>query len=265
MNWSGKVCVITGASSGFGRAAARRLAAKGAVMVAMARREERLRSLIEEIGGTPHSYVVCDVSDLSSVREAATEIGRRAGRVDILINNAGIASAGGVFEATSEEMEKVIRTNLLGTIWTTREMLTLLDAAERGARTPVVVNVASMAGRLPVPRSADYTASKFGVVGFTEAMSHDLVSSGIRTMMVLPGLADTEGFPMDRVKANPMASWTVMEADRVVAAMIRGIEAGSFEVRVQWWLTPLYHVSVAMGPLRRVVSGALRNQFRGRF
>lgn len=73
-------------------------------------------------------------------------------------------------------------------------------------------------------------------------------------MMVNPGLADTEGFPMDPIKNNPLLSWAVMDAGRVARALVNGIERGSFEVRVQWWLHPVYYASIALGPLRRFVS-----------
>src|SRR5439155_24608895 len=113
------------------------------------------------LGGSGHSYVVCDVSDLDQVRAMAATIGERTGHVDLLLNNAGIRSAGPLTRATSEGLEQVIRTNLLGSIWCTKELLPLLEAAPRTSRTPVVVNLASMAGRLPTPRASDYAASKF--------------------------------------------------------------------------------------------------------
>ncbi|MFN2609908.1 MAG: SDR family oxidoreductase, partial [Actinomycetota bacterium] len=153
MDFSGAVTVVTGASSGFGREIARALAARGATIVAVARREERLKELIEQLGGDPHYYVVTDVSDLSQVRALARAIEAKSGRIDILINNAGIASKGLVAKTTSEELESVIRTNLISPIWTTRELLSLLESAPRKSRTPLVVNVASMAGRIPTPKS----------------------------------------------------------------------------------------------------------------
>lgn len=259
MRWDDKTVVITGASSGFGREVAKIVAHRGARVVASARRAEALASLVEELGGEPHSFIVCDISDLSQVRAMAASLAEATDHIDVLINNAGVRTGGPLSQATSEAMEQVIRTNLLGPIWCTRELLSLLDAAPRSVRTPVVVNVASMAGRMALPRSGDYTASKFGLVGFTESLWHDLAELRIRAMMVNPGPADTEGFPMASLKRAGLG-WAVMDAERVARAVVRGIERGAFEVRVQWWMYPLYYASVLAGPARRLVSARIGNR-----
>lgn len=119
----------------------------------------------------------------------------------------------------------------------------------------MVVNVASMAGRIPSPDAGDYTAAKFGLVGFTEAVWSELGALGIRIMMVNPGLARTEGFPMEEVLRKPGGRYLVMSPARVSASLMRGIEKGSFEVRVQWWMHPVYLGSILLGPLRKVVAG----------
>ena len=252
-------CVVTGASSGFGRALCLQLARKGATIVAVARRQEKLDSLISELGGGPHLCFVCDVSRLEDVKNMAAFVEREAGKVDVLVNNAGVSTSGPLSGATSEQMEAVIRTNLLGPMWCAKELLPVMQRSPRTTRTPVIVNVASMAGRIPTPGSPDYSASKFGLVAFTESIWAELKDKGIRVMMVNPGLTDTEGFPMDKVRADPSAAWAVMEVPRVVRAIIKGIERGGFEVRVQWWMHPVYHLTVLMGPLRRIVTSRLRS------
>lgn len=257
MEWKGLTAVVTGASSGFGREAAKAFAAKGATVIAVARREGKLKELIDELGGDPHFYVPMDLSELEGVRSLVAKVQERTQRVDILMNNAGVASNGPMMGATSEGIEKLIKINLLSAMWSTKEFLPLLDAAPKTSRTPVVVNVASIAGRIPTPMNSDYTASKFGLVGFTESAWHEMQEMGIRMMMLNPGLAHTEGFPMTALLQKPMVSWTVMDEARVVSALVKGIERGAFEVRVQWWMHPLYLSSVMMGPLRRVVSGAV--------
>lgn len=264
MEWEGITCLVTGASSGLGREAARAFAERGATVIAVARREQRLQSLLDELGAERHSYVVCDVSDLAQVRAMARTVAERTDHLDILLNNAGVRSSGPLSSASSEDLERVVRTNLMGPIWVTKELLPLVDAAARRERTPVIVNLASMAGRVPTPRASDYAASKFGLVGFTESVWHDLAPRGIRVMMVNPGLADTEGFSMRKAKSSRLLAWTVMDARRVVQAILRGIERGSFEVRVQWWMNPLYHAAVVSGPVRRVVAGLIRDKV-GRF
>jgi len=260
MEWEELTCVVTGASSGIGREACRQFAARGAAVNAVARREERLAELVDELGSPRHSYVVCDVADLDSVRAMATVVAERTDHVDLLLNNAGIRSTGPLTRTTSEGVERVIRTNLLGGIWVTKELLPLLEAAPRRSRTPVIVNLASMAGRLPTPKASDYAASKFGMVGFTESLWHDVSPKGIRVMMVNPGLIHTEGFPMAKARSSKALAWAVMEPPRVVRALIRGIERGAFEVRVQWWMHALYHGAVTLGPTRRVIAGLVRKK-----
>lgn len=257
LQWEGKTVLITGATGGIGRAMALAFAARGATVFVAARRAERLKLLVEEMGGDPHLGFVCDVGDLGQVRDLAEAVAEHVDHVDVLVNNAGIRSAGPLSLTSSEDMEQVIRTNLLGPMFCTRELMDLLVAAPPTSRTPVVANVASIAGRIAIPRSADYTASKFGLVGLTEALWHDLALGAVRVMMINPGPCDTDGFPMAKVKALPGLSWVVMDPPRVARALVRGIERGSFEVYVQWWFHPVYGAAVLAGSGRRLVAQRL--------
>ena len=259
-DWAGTTVLVTGGSSGIGRATALAAAARGARVIVLARRADCLKLLVEEMGGDPHLAFVCDVGDLQQVRSVAEEVAEHVDHLDVLVNNAGIRSAGPLSQADSEGMERVLRTNLLGPLFCTREFLSLLVAAPRTAATPVVVNLASVAGRIAIPRSADYTASKFGLVGFTEALWHDLPRHGVRVMMVNPGPVDTEGFPMTRVKALPGLAWAVMEPGRVAAALLRGVERRSYEVWVQWWFHPVAAASFLAGSARRRVAARLARE-----
>ncbi|MDQ4148924.1 MAG: SDR family oxidoreductase [Actinomycetota bacterium] len=244
---------MTGASSGIGWATARALATRGAKVIAVARRQGRLEQLVEELGGEPHSFVCCDVSDLNQVRSMARAASEITPRLDVLVNGAGIPGPGPIQRATSEELEQVIRTNLLGPIWCTKELLPLIERASRSGRTPAIVNVASMAGRIALPRSAGYTATKFGLVGFSESVWDEMSVKGIRTILVNPGFTQTEGFSMDPLLRNPALRWTVMGPNRVAEAICAAVERGSFEVRVQWWWNLGYYFTLVLGPLRRLV------------
>ncbi|MEO7803058.1 MAG: SDR family NAD(P)-dependent oxidoreductase, partial [Actinomycetota bacterium] len=161
---------------------------------------------------------------------------------------------GSLFQTTSEQIERVIKTNLLGPMWCTREILGLIDNAPRSGRTPTVVNVASMTGRLGLLGASDYAASRFGLVGFTEASWKELTKRGIRTMMVNSGWIWPGRSGAERIGGKRFTSWMIMDPARVAKAMVRGIERGGFEVRVQWWWHLAYRAAVLMGPLQRVVA-----------
>ncbi|MEX0789562.1 MAG: SDR family NAD(P)-dependent oxidoreductase [Actinomycetota bacterium] len=254
MNWDGLTCVVTGASAGIGRATAEAFASRGATVIAVARREEKLSALVDRLGGSPHSYVVCDLSDKDQIRAMAQAIAGRTPKVDILINNAGIPGPGRITECSFDDVEAFFRVNLLAPIWCTQALFGLFAHAVRDGRTPAIVNVASMAGRIPIPASAPYTASKYAMVGFSESLWGEMHDKGIQVMAVCPGFVHTEGFPMDALLNNPLLRWTVMKPPRVADAICRGIESGSTEVRVQGWWHIFYHLTILMGPLRRRVS-----------
>lgn len=227
------------------------LARRGATVIVAARREERLQELLEEMGPGDHSYVVCDVSNLDSVRRMAAAVAERTDHLDLLVNNAGRPGPGPIASASPEEVEEVVTTNLLGGIWCIQLLGTLIDAAPRTDRLPAIVNVASMSGRIPLAGAATYTASKFGFVGFSEALWSEMRNRGIHVMVVNPGLVDTEGFPMHVAHSVPLLRRTVMTPDRVAEALCRGVETGRFEVRVQGWWHLVYYFMFFLGPLRR--------------
>jgi short-subunit dehydrogenase len=259
VDWTELTCLVTGASSGIGRAAAHAFASRGARVIAVARRQEKLSALVTELKGDGHFFIKCDVADLEQVRAMAASVAERTDRLDVLLNNAGIPDPGCTLGTTPEEIRRVITTNLIGPIWCLQELHPTMDLSPRTDRTPVVINLASMAGRIPVPRSATYTASKFGLVGFTESLWPELKDARIRTMLVNPGFTHTEGFPMDDLLALPGLRWVVMSPDRVAAAICSGIENGKFEVRVQRWMSLGYYVTLVLGPLRRTISMRARS------
>lgn len=220
-------------------------------MIVSARREDRLKELVDELPPGDHWYVICDVTDLDSVRRMAAVVAERTDHLDLLFNNAGRPGAGLMAKATSEDIEAVVRTNLLGSMWCTRELLELIGAAPRTGRLPAIVNMASMAGRIALPGAATYTATKFGMVGFSEALWSEMSQRGVQVMVICPGLVHTEGFPMDRILSKPWLRWSVMGPDRVAEAMIRGVERRRAEVRVQSWWSAVYYLLLVLGAVRR--------------
>ena len=202
MRFDGKVWVVTGASSGIGRRTAIDAAARGARVCAVARRGDRLKALVAEIGGEAagHSFVVADVSERDQVKDVARDVQATYGRCDVLVNNAGISSRG-FFEGPDsiDELHRVMQTNFFGAAYCMAELLPLLEASAPAH----VVNVASMAGRIAIG-AAFYTASKFALVGLTEALEPQLARRGIHLTSIEPGFIPTEGFPQEDFVGHPV-------------------------------------------------------------
>jgi 3-oxoacyl-[acyl-carrier protein] reductase len=193
MDLSGKVAFVTGASGGIGAAVARALSGAG-VSVGMASRRG------DDLGLPGALGLVCDVADREAVEKAVAATVERFGRLDICVANAGVGSYHSFVDTPVEHVEEMIDVNLKGTIYAIRAAVPHLIAAGGGD----VVTVASEAGRRGLPGEAVYCASKFGQVGLTRALDHELREHGIRCTSVCPGgvatdfaLADGYGRPPD--------------------------------------------------------------------
>jgi uncharacterized protein len=209
-----RIAVVTGASSGIGAEIARLLAQRGWRCVLVARREDRLKALAEEIGG---EYELCDVTDQEAVERVATRILERHPSVHLLVNNAGIPARTNFLEG---DPEAVMRTNYLGGIWCLRAFLPGLEAAAPSD----VVNVVSIAGAVAFPPSGPYSASKHAQLAFSRATAAQLRRRGIRVHTVKPGFVETEGFPQSRLPL-PLQRLVVGPkkiADHVVTSVERG-------------------------------------------
>lgn len=251
-----KIVVLTGASSGIGRRTAIDCAADGAKLCLVARRADLLESLLVEIGGEEngHSVFVCDVSDLESVKALAEHVERVHSRCDVLINNAGF-SRGGYFEGARslEAVEAVMRTNYHGTVNCTALLLPLLEASAPAA----VVNVASMAGRLAFPRSSAYVASKFAVVGWSEAVRFDLAERGITVSLIEPGPIPTEGFPQETLVGHPLYRFALGSQADVSKAIRSVIRTGRTQRVVPRWYYLLQIPRIIMPPVYRLLARRL--------
>lgn len=251
MAWElrGKVAVVTGASSGIGEATARRLAEAGMVVVAVARREDRLAALAAgQPRITPHQ---ADVTDTAAVDELAARVRGEFGACHALINNAG--RPGGAFR-DRDDLEDALRTldvNLLGVVRCTAAFADLLEASAPSR----VVNVASVAGKLGIGPAA-YAASKFAVVGFSEALALSWAKRGITVCQLNPGFIETEGFPQTQVKRTPMAS-LIGDPEDVAAAIEQALRSGRTERTVPRWYRGLVVTRHVASPLYRAVASRM--------
>ena len=190
------VALVTGASSGIGAATARSLAAQGAAVALLARRRDRLEELADAIradGGTA-VVVEADITDRPQAENAVERAVGELGRLDTLVNNAGLMHIGPVADAVPEDWDQMLRINVQGLLYVTRAALPhLLRAAQDSPRQVAdVVNVSSTAGRVARPGTAVYNLTKFGVNGFTEALRQEVMQERVRVSVVEPGTVATE-------------------------------------------------------------------------
>jgi uncharacterized protein len=222
------VAVVTGASSGIGEAVARRLAESGWRCVLVARRRERLKQLAAELDG---EFEVCDVSEREQVERAAAAVVGRHPQVKLLVNNAGVPGRVRFLDAEPERIERVLRTNYLGSVWCLRAFYPALRAAAPSS----VVNVVSVAGTVAFPPSGPYAASKHAQLAFSRATGAQLRGEGIHVLTVNPGLVHTEGFPNREVIPSALARRLVIDADVVADHVLRSLARGRTETFVPWW------------------------------
>lgn len=185
-NLEGKVVLITGASSGIGRSTALALSKAGAKVAVGARRADRLKVLAED---APGEILVLDldVTDQQSIQNAVAATVEHFGTLDALVNNAGIMLSGMILGADTAEWSRMVETNLLGSMYAVHAALPhLLES--KGA----VVQVSSTSGRIASAAGGAYSATKFGITGFVEALRQEVTTQGVRVVVVEPGFVSTE-------------------------------------------------------------------------
>jgi NAD(P)-dependent dehydrogenase (short-subunit alcohol dehydrogenase family) len=224
-DYNGRVAIVTGASSGIGRAVALDLAGRGATVVVAARRAD----MLEDVAATcrkvsPNSEaVVTDVGERSAVEKLVAGTLERHGKIDLLINNAGIPLRIHAIRLTPDDVERAMRINYLGAAWATLAALPGMLERKDGH----IVNVSSVAGRVGSPRESAYTAAKFAMTGFSEVLAADLAGTGVHVHVVYPGPIETEIW--DKVE-EPAAFHGKFFPPQIVADAVRScIERGHFE------------------------------------
>jgi len=220
----GKAAVVTGASSGIGEATALALAAEGASVAVSARRAERLEDLVGRINGSGGKAVAipADVSDEAQARELVERANAELGRVDILVNNAGVMLPAPFETADPEEWRRQMEVNVLGMMYATKAALPLIKARGGGN----VVNVSSTAGRETRLFFAAYDASKYAVVGLSDALRREVHKDGVRVTVIEPGAVGTElvanigDEQVRRAAEQYVGSLTAMEPEDVAEAIV---------------------------------------------
>jgi NAD(P)-dependent dehydrogenase (short-subunit alcohol dehydrogenase family) len=252
MDLAGKVAVVTGASSGLGEATAKALSRAGMTVVAVARRRERLDDLAAH-DPLIRSYAA-DVTSTDDMARLAGWVRAEVGACHLLVNNAG-AKLGGDRFAGPDDVEGVAATMEVNFFGTVRCMGAFADLLAESAPSRVV-NVASVAGKVGVGPPS-YVASKFAVIGFTEAVGRDWAKRGITVTQLNPGFIRTEGFPQADLVANPATRRIVGEPSLVADAVVEVARSGKAERTVPRWYRAAPVVRHAAPPLWRAITSRL--------
>ena len=219
-------CLVTGASSGIGADIARELGSRSQAVTLVARREDRLAELADELRGA-HGVrvetIAADVSDESSRRELVDEVVRRGLTVEVLVNNAGFGS-GGLFHRLDAAREvEMVRTNCEAVVHLCGEYVPQMVERGRGG----ILNVASVAAFQPLPKQATYSASKAFVLHFTEALDAELIGTGVNATALCPGPVATEfGETAGLGAMDELPDFVMVESPAVARAAVDGLERG---------------------------------------
>ena len=236
----GTVALVTGASSGIGEATAALLAAQGAAVALVARRKGRLDALAARIEGAGGRALVleADVSQEAQARDAVERTAAELGRLDTLVNNAGVMLLGPMEHAPVEEWQRMVELNVLGLMYCAHAALPhLLQAAQAGPRQVAdMVNVSSVAGRVARAGSGVYNATKFGVGAFSESLRQEVTSRHVRVSLVEPGAVETELASHNRPE--------VLESIRKRFADIERLRSEDIADAISYVVTRPRHVAV---------------------
>jgi short-subunit dehydrogenase len=226
---AGARILITGASQGIGKALAETAALRGGRVLAAARSVDLLDALADQVraGGGTLKVVQADVTSPEDRQRMAEAAVRWFGGLDILVNNAGIGATGHLIDADPERLRRIMEVNFFGLTETTRVLLPLL----RQGHQPAVVNISSVAGKRALPARPEYSASKFAVQGFSEALRAELAKDGIDVLVINPGLTQTNFSQnmLERKAKMPVDHLRGMTPAQAAAAILWAIERGKKE------------------------------------
>jgi short-subunit dehydrogenase len=259
------VALITGASSGIGEATARRLAREpGAKLVLVARRRHRLKEVADELGGA--TVIAADLTDPQSPGLVLEVVQREHGELHMLVNNAGASWRGRFAETGWAHVERHMRLDLEAPLRLTEALLPLLRATaarpggtDGAGRRVSIVNVASTAARVARPGTGGYSAAKFALAGWTDALHAEERPHGVHVGLVLPGFVATEGFPASELRARAATRWLVSEPPLVAEAIMEAGPGGRAERYVPrfYWIFAALRILAPRLVRKATAGGAL--------
>ena len=237
--WSGKVVLITGASSGIGRALAGELCKRGATLGLLARRADLLNELVREIEGAGCRALAlpADVTDASAVRKASDELREQFGRIDMLVANAGVGATSDAKELDPQDVARIININVLGVVNSVTAVLPEMVKQGSGQ----LVAISSLAAYRGLPKSGAYCASKAAVSAFFESLRVDLRGTGLDVTIIHPGFIKT---PLTAGREAQMPY--LMELDDAIRKIVRAIEARKKSYAFPWQLATIVRAAMLM-------------------
>ena len=259
MDFKNQVVLVTGASSGIGRRVAIDMAVRGAIVVGCSRSLEKLHDTANELKRySPSSTVMtCDVSAPEQVREMVERVLSQFGKIDILINNAGFGAYQSFVESSIDAIESMLRTNYLGTVYCTKEVLPSMIAKQSGH----IANISSVAGKIATPNMASYCATKFALIGLSESLYHELKPLGIHVSVICPGPVRTKFRLLFDDLAPNAPAFIVLDVAAVSRSIIKAIETKRFEVVIPKFLAFACFLKGLMpGFVRFLTARALRSR-----
>ncbi len=229
MIFNGKTALVTGASRGIGRAIALELARQGMVrLVLVGRDRERLKAVATEVAalGAEAIPLALDLTDPVAVNIAIAQVWKQAGPIYLLVNCAGVAHQTAFLNAKLPEVKAEIDTNLMGLYSITRLLARRMARRQAGH----IVNVSSLMGKIPAPTMATYSATKFAIVGFTQALRHELAPYNVQVSALLPSLTTT-----DMVRSLRKFRWVIPSTpEQVAQKLVTGLQYNRSEILVGW-------------------------------
>jgi len=271
MPGTAKVAIVTGAASGIGRVTAARLASLGYTLALADIDQRNLQAAEDELRarGAHGLSVTTDVSDIAACRQLTDVVCARFGRIDVMVNSAGVVRPGTVDAVTDADVELELRVNLFGVINACRAVLPVMRRQASGH----IVNIASLAALVPLPGEAVYCASKYGVRGFSLALALELRRTPLRVSVVYPDSTETPMLQYEATHGGAPLSFSgkILRADDVAAAVVHALQTGKREIAVprsRGWLALAGELvpalrDVLIEPLERLGVRELARRNRG--